>query len=150
VTLDGNSEHEQGLAVAADLAKTCGAELHLIMAVHTFGTLSGEQAATAKMLPGATSALLDIAEQDAAEYLGQHVMRLQAAGLAASSTVRRGDPVDIIVDTAEQIGADLIVLATHGKTGMEAFWEGSATPSVASRTLMPLLLVPVWKEEPGN
>jgi len=37
------------------------------MAVHTYSTLSGEQAATAKMLPGATYVLLEIEEQEAEE-----------------------------------------------------------------------------------
>ena len=57
--------------------------------------------------------------------------------------VYRGDPVATIVSAAEQKNIDLIVLATHGKTGMDAFWSGSVTPNVASNTFVPLLLVPV-------
>ncbi len=147
VTLDGNPEHEQGLTVAAGLAKICRAELYLIMVVHTFNTLTGEQAATAKMLPGATHALLDLAEQDAEEYLQRHETQLRAAGLTVSADVRRGDPAETIVTTAEETGSDLIVLATHGKTGMDAFWSGSATPNVTSRSPIPLLLVPVGEKE---
>jgi len=150
VALDGNPEHEQSLNVAADLAKTCGAELSLIMAVHTYGTLSGEQAATAKMLPGATQALLEIAEQEAKGYLRMLEKRLQADGLVVKSEVRRGNPAEIIVETAKQIDADLIVLATHGKTGMDAFWSGSATPTVTSRSPIPLLLIPVWGNGAGQ
>ena len=80
VTLDGNPDHEEGLRVASSLAKICEAELYLIMAVHTFNTLSGEQAATAKILPAATQALLDLAEQDAKEYLHRHITTLKAEG----------------------------------------------------------------------
>lgn len=144
VALDGDPEHEQSLNIAAELAKTCEAELHLIMAVRTYSTLSGEQAATAKLLPGATHALLEIAEQDAEEYLHGLETRLIADGLVVNSEVRRGNPVEIIVDTARQVDADLIVLATHGKTGMDAFWSGSATPNVTNRSPIPLLLIPVW------
>ena len=50
VTLDGNPDHEEGLRLASSLAKLCGAELCLIMAVQTVSTLSGEQAAAAKNL----------------------------------------------------------------------------------------------------
>ena len=149
VALDGNPEHEEGLKVAASLAKIGGAELCLIMAVHTFNTLSGEQAATAKLLPGATHALLDLAEKDAKEYLHRHVTALRAAGFTATADVRRGDPVSVILDAAKRTKADLIVLATHGKTAMDAFWSGSATPNVASRSAIPLLLVPVRGKEPG-
>ena len=143
VALDGNPDHEEGLNVAASLAKIFGAGLCLIMAVHTINTLSGEQAATAKLLPSATHALLEIAEEDAEEYLHRHLTALQAAGVTVTSGVRRGDPSTVIVSTAERTGADLIVLATHGKTGMDAFWSGSATPNVTSRSVIPLLLVPV-------
>ncbi len=150
VTLDGNPEHEEGLTVAAGLAKICGALLHLVMAVHTIDTLSGEQAAAAKMLPGTTKAMLDLAEKDAEEYLQRHIGALQAAGLAASADVRRGDPSAVIVAAAERTESDLIVLATHGKAGMEAFWSGSTTPNVTSRSAVPLLLVPVRAREPGK
>jgi nucleotide-binding universal stress UspA family protein len=148
--LDGNPDHEEGLRVAAGLAKVCGAELYLIMAVHTFGTLSGEEAATAKVLPRATRALLDLAEQDAKDYLRRHVTALRAEGFTATADVRRGDPVTVIVSTAEQAGADLIVLATHGKKGMDALWSRSAAPGVAARSVIPLLLVPVRDKEPAG
>jgi nucleotide-binding universal stress UspA family protein len=150
VALDSNPDHEEGLKIAASLAKIGGGELCLIMAVHTINTLSGEQAATAKLLPGTTHALLDFAEKDAKEYLHRHVTTLQAAGFAATADVRRGDPVLVILGASKRTMADLIVLATHGKTGMDAFWSGSATPNVTSRSDIPLLLVPVRGKEPGE
>ncbi len=143
VALDGNPDHEEGLTVAAGFAKICGAELRLIMAVHLVDTLSGEQAATAKILPRATHALLDLAAQEAKEYLNRHVTALRSEGFPATAEVRRGDPPTVIVDIAERTRADLIVLGTHGKTGMDAFWSGSATPDVAKRSAVSLLLVPV-------
>ena len=146
VPLDGNPAHEEGLPVAESLAESCSAELSLLMVVLTAGTLSGERAAIAKTLPGATAALLDLAEQDAAEYLRRHVTRLQAAGFAVTAEVRRGDPAAGIVNAAADLQTDLIVLATHGKTGLKAFWSGTPTPAVASRSATPLLLVPVRDE----
>ncbi len=150
VTLDGNPEHEEGLTVAADLARACGAELCLVMAVHTPRTLSGEQAAAAKILPSAAHELLELAEQDAKEYLHGHAAALRAAGVAATADVRRGEPALAIIGIAGQTRADLIVLATHGKSGMDAFWSGSATPNVASRSAVPLMLVPVRSKGPGS
>jgi len=113
------------------------------MAVHEFSTLTGEEAATAKILPRATHALLDLAELDAREYLNSHLTALRTSGLKATADVRRGDPVTAIIETAERLKVDLVVLATHGKSGMDAFWSGSATQNVASRSVIPLLLVPV-------
>ncbi len=147
VALDGNPEHEEGLDVAAALATECGAELYLVMVVHTFGTLPGERAASAMMLPGATHALLDMAEHDAEEYLGRYAAQLKATGLPVSARVGRGEPAATIVAAAEEANVDMIVLATHGKTGTDAFWSGSATPNVTSRTSIPLLLVPVQEKK---
>jgi nucleotide-binding universal stress UspA family protein len=147
VPLDGNPDHEEGIKVAASLAKICGAELHVVMVVHEFGTLTGKEAATARILPRATHALLDLAEEDAKGYLHDQVSALRAAGLTATADVRRGDPVPAIIETAEQWKADLVVLATHGKSGMDAFWSGSATQNVANRSVIPMLLVPVGGKE---
>jgi nucleotide-binding universal stress UspA family protein len=149
VPLDGDPDHEQGLAVAVSLAQSCAATLQLIMVVHTVGTLSGQRAATARLLPGTTLALLELKEQQAVAYLQPHLARLQAAGLTAAALVSRGEPAKVIVQTGREAQADLIVLGTHGKTNLDAFWSGSITPKVANQPHMPLLLVPVGEAEAG-
>jgi nucleotide-binding universal stress UspA family protein len=147
VPLDGNPDHEQGLPVVRDLIRVCGAALHLVMVVPTLGTLSGPPASAAMLMPGATSAMLDMSEEEAAAYLERQALGLQQAGLSITAEVARGDPADVIAGTAQRINADLIVLSTHGKTGMDAFWSGSLTPRVSSRAGIPTLLVRV--EGPG-
>ena len=143
IPLDGKPDHEQGVPAAADLAQGCGASLHLAMVVPTIGALRGEQAASSRLLPGATAAMLDLAETGGQEYLQGLLPGLQARGLAVSGEVARGDPVSTVARIAEQIGANLIVLGTHGKTGTDAFWSGSFAPRISSKTSIPLLLVPV-------
>lgn len=143
VPLDGNPDHEQDLPIAEEMARAFGASLHLIMVVPTLGTLVGEQAGTARLLPGTTSALLDITEESAGHYLEQHAARLGASGLPVTWSVGRGDPTEGIIDAAEQIGADLIVMGTHGKAGTNAFWSGSIAPKISTRSRLPILLVRV-------
>jgi nucleotide-binding universal stress UspA family protein len=143
VALDGLPDHEQGLPVAAGLAKACGATLYLLMVIPTLSTLKPEEAATGKMLPTAMTATLDLAEESGRDYLARHLSNLQAEGIRASAEVARGDVLNAMVDTVQRIGADLIVLGTHGKTGMDAFWSGSVTPRLSSRSQVPLLLVRV-------
>jgi nucleotide-binding universal stress UspA family protein len=143
IPLDGTPAHEQGLPAAAELARACAAALHLVVVVPTLGTLSGNQKAAGRLLPMAMSAVLELAQQGTEEYLRGHIAQLQAQGLSVTAEVRRGEPTAIIVDTALRIGADLIVLGTHGKAGMDAFWSGSTAPKVSSRSRLPLLLVPV-------
>jgi len=141
--LDGDPEHEQGIQVAVHLAQKLGAELHLVMVVATRDTLPNERLATARLLPGATAAFLDITEQGAQAYVAQQVAQLKGLGLTVTSAVRRGDPATAIAEDARQTQADLIVLGTHGKSHMDAFWSGSTTPKLSNRTKLPLLLVPV-------
>jgi len=143
VPLDGSADHGQGLPVAAGLARACNAELHLVQVVPTLPTLSGEEAASGRLLPTATSLLLDLSQEAAREQLQQHVVSLQAQGISVQAQVLRGDPAKVIVRTARKVHADAIVLGTHGKSGMEAFWSGSIAPEVSSRSHVPLLLVPV-------
>jgi nucleotide-binding universal stress UspA family protein len=152
VPLDGNPDHEQGLVVAEALARACAASVHLVSVIQTLDTLSGQRAATARMLPGTTSALLNLKQQGAEEYLQQQVKPLQTAGITATVEVARGDPAKLIARAAQQVKADLIVLGTHSKTNLDAFWSGSITPKIAGQTRIPLLLAPCLCEsdEPEN
>jgi len=143
VPLDGNPDHEQALPLVAELAQACSSSIHLVMVVPTLGTLSGEKAATARLLPGATSALLDLTQEGAEKYLQQHISELRDQEIGITTEVARGDPITAIVRTQTKMNVDLIALGTHGKTGTDAFWSGSLTPKIASRTDIPLLLVPV-------
>jgi nucleotide-binding universal stress UspA family protein len=141
--LDPDSRHDDSLPLAESLAKIFKAELALFSVVPTYSTLAGEQAAASSLMPATTQALLDVQEENALEHLKQHVKELSRRGIAASADVRRGDPAQIIVKTAEQSGADLIALSTHGKSGIGAFWARSVSPKVAQRTKTPVLLIPL-------
>ncbi len=143
VPLDGNVEHEQGLRVAIDLAHLCQAAQHLIFVIPTLGKLKGEDAATGRLLPHTMEAILDMQQEEAAEYLGCHIVALREAGIGVSAEVARGDEVEAIVESIQRTQADLVVMGTHGKTGMDAFWSDSLTPLLADRSPVPLLLVPI-------
>jgi nucleotide-binding universal stress UspA family protein len=143
VPLDGNPDHEHSLALAGQLASACAAHLHLVQVVPWPTQLSGQRSAVARLLPSTAAALQDLAEQQAVEYLQTHVQRLIAAGVPTTATVHRGDPAAALVDSAVAVNADLIVLATHGKTHADAFWSGSVTPKVLGQAHLPILLAPV-------
>jgi nucleotide-binding universal stress UspA family protein len=147
VPVDGMPGHEQGLRIAVELAHACEAELHLLLVVPTLSTLSGNYAATGRFLPGATTEVLELSQHGAADYLRRQVSELQAQGLAANAEIGRGEPVTTIIDKACNTAADLIVMSTHGKAGLDAFWSGSVAPKVSSRSRLPLLLVPITEIE---
>lgn len=143
VPLDGNPVHEEGLRVGAGLAEACGASLHLVTVIQTLGTLTGQTAATGRLLPGATSAMLDLDEESAEAYLKQKRAELDDRPVRVTVSVQRGDPSGGIVHAAFDQEVDVIVLGTHGRSGLAAFWEGSVGAAVASRSHLPLLLVPI-------
>jgi nucleotide-binding universal stress UspA family protein len=87
--------------------------------------------ATEVVLAGAT--LDDMRRQQAstAEQLtGRAVGALTRTGLAAETAVREGDPRSAIVDEAEEWGADLIVVGSHGRSGLTRWLLGSVAQAV--------------------
>jgi nucleotide-binding universal stress UspA family protein len=141
VPLDGSSAHEPALPAAITIARAFGAELHLVLVIPTMATLSGEQAASGLLLPSTMRALLELSEQDAADYLEQAVARCQAEGVVAQAEVLRGDIVPAVLTQAERLNVDLIVLASHGRVGLDALLTGSVASRIAGRRIRPLLLV---------
>jgi nucleotide-binding universal stress UspA family protein len=66
-----------------------------------------------------------------AERMADDVVRvLREAGRTAEADVREGDPADAIIAAAQDAGADLIVLGTHGRTGLARLRMGSVASSV--------------------
>jgi len=143
VPLDPDSMHDVSLEPAATLAAAFGATVELLSVIPTVATLAGEEAVTSSLLPVTAQALLQLREEQAGDHLQQHAEALQQAGLICAASVARGDPATEILRAAERSGADLIVLSTHRKTGLGAFWSKSVAPRVAQATKMPLLLVPL-------
>ncbi len=143
IPLDGNPDHEQALEYASIFAKMCGAKIHLLMAIPLFGSMSGELTPINRLLPGTTSRMMDMIVPDAEEYLKRQKTKLEESGLKVSASASRNNPTKAILESAKKIKADVIILATHGKKGADAFWEGSITPKISKSSKIPLLLVPV-------
>jgi nucleotide-binding universal stress UspA family protein len=141
VPLDGTAAHEPALPMAITIARTFGAELHLVLVIPTLATLSGEQAVSGLLLPSTTRALLDLSQEEAANYLEQAIARCHAEGVVAHAEVLRGDIVPVVLGLAERLNVDLIVLASHGRTGLDALFTGSVASRIAGRKIRPLLLV---------
>ena len=147
VPLDGSSAHEPALPVAITIARAFGAELSLVLVIPTLATLSGEQAASGLLLPFTMRALLELSQQDAVDYLEQAVARCQAEGVVAQAEVLRGDIVPTVLAQAERLNVDLLVLASHGRAGLDALLTGSVASRLAGRRIRPLLLVRAERSE---
>jgi nucleotide-binding universal stress UspA family protein len=142
VPLDGSAAHEQGLAPAARLAGHLRIPVLLFTAIGPRASVRGRRGATARLLPHATTEVMRVAEEEARLHLEDHVRELRASGVDAAGRVARGEPALGIVETAAEVGADLIVLGTHALTATGAFWEGSVTPRVLQKARTSFLLAP--------
>jgi nucleotide-binding universal stress UspA family protein len=73
---------------------------------------------------------------------------LSAKGWQVSSVVRHGNPVTAITATASEIPASLIVMSTHGRSGLERIREGSVTEGVLRDSICPVFVLHSQRHEP--
>ena len=98
------------------------------------------------------ASLLELATQDsddiavAAVQAGEHLMSpcaalLDAAGVGYSMEVVLGEPGTVLVDMAEQIDADLVMLGARGMGAIESALVGSVSKAVISRCSRPVMVI---------
>ncbi len=141
--LDNESTHDAVLPLAMELARAYKAQLNLVCVIPTLGTLSGEQAAASSLMPATATAYLNMTEENALEHLQGHLNSFQKEKIPATAEIARGDPAPTITKIAEELKADLILFGTHGRAGLDAFWNRSVAAGVARRTSIPILLIPL-------
>jgi nucleotide-binding universal stress UspA family protein len=73
------------------------------------------------------------ATQNAKEFIARMGDWLQASGLELETTVRSGEPRTVILEEAQGWDADLIVIGSHGHTGVKRWLLGSVAQSVVCR-----------------
>jgi nucleotide-binding universal stress UspA family protein len=109
--------------------------------VPTVATVSGERGAAMKLMPSAAAALLDAEAAQAATYLERVGARLREEGVKILMEVGRGEPIRVLLDTVAKQEIDLIVIATHGRSGISAVWAGSVTSRILRYSTRPILLI---------
>jgi nucleotide-binding universal stress UspA family protein len=133
IPLDGSREAEAALEPAAELARATRASLSLVQVVPP-GQVSTPRAGT--------SASGGAVASEAALYLEGIVEDLRASRLSAESwVVANSDVAAGVLTAAVERSADLIVMATHGRHGLERVIVGSVGDEVLRKTTLPLALV---------
>jgi nucleotide-binding universal stress UspA family protein len=137
VPLDGSGLAEQALEQAKELSENVGSPLHLVRVVDTYRTQS--LPATGMALD--YSMLAELAEEeieDAKTYLEQKVKELGDEGLEVTGDVLHGPIARQIVAAANK--DDVIVMSSHGRTGIKRWFLGSVAEEVMRHAECPVLL----------
>lgn len=91
--------------------------------------------------------LFQAEEAAAIDALAPVVGRLRAAGLACDSEVGVGDARDVIVERASEQDIAVVVMASHGRTGLARIFRGSVASAVVDRGARPVLVVRPFRDD---
>ena len=141
VPTDLSENAEEALDYACELARTLGAKLHLlnVIAVPVVGV--------PELGMALTSTMIDTMVKDNQSALDQLAARKAHLADMAPTLLRTGDARDVINQTAKEIGADLIVVGTHGRRGVTRVLLGSVAETVVRTAPCPVLTVRMEKKE---
>ena len=138
VGTDGSETAARAVDAAVQLAQLSGATLELVSAYEPVGGQRLRE--EARQVPPDLQwivnrrADVDATLRDAAE-------RARDAGVATQTFAREGDPADAILDVAEELGADLIVLGNKGMTGAKRFLLGSVPNKVSHHAPCAVMII---------
>ena len=131
VPIDFSRDSEDAVDCAVGLAQQFQARLTLLHSVYV------PEAADVNL-----AAYLDKIESESAEQMAARRKRVEDAGVTADSLMVRGSPSHKITETARDKQADLIVMGTHGRTGLRHMLIGSVAERVVRLAPCPVMVVP--------
>ena len=134
VPTDGSECADRAVEHALDIAGQYDAELHVLSVV--------DSRDVSHSAPAISPDQVEQTLRDRAESVVEEVAdRAEAAGVDAVTAVEPGIPDDVVVEYAEDEDCDLIVMGTHGRTGLERYLLGSVTERTVRRSSVPVLTV---------
>lgn len=142
---DFSQPSQKAVSYAASIAKAFGAELFLLNVIepvfsNTFVVYE----------PTLGSQLQISMEEHAQEHLAKLEEQLSEAGHKVESKITQGRSYSEIIEEANNIGADMIVLGTHGRTGIGHFLIGSTAEKVVRMAKCPVVTVKADVEEEND
>ena len=149
LSLDGTSDAEAALPEVEKLLRVQPATVILVrvgpaasMAVAA-QSLNRNGALSDELLSEEYALLSNAAEMEIRRYLDTVGARLEQLGATIIPEVSFNNPAEDILLFAKHYSADLIVMATHGRSGISRLLHGSVTENVLEHTHCPMLIVHV-------
>ncbi|MGE5893501.1 MAG: universal stress protein, partial [bacterium] len=139
VANDGSKYGEAAAAKAIDIAKRCGSELIAVSVVPSemLSNISPDTGFTQEQIELMTREMLAVSERSVTSV----VTAAQQAGVKVEQLVLGGRPYETIVETAKEKRCDLIVVGSHGRTGLKKLFMGSVAERVIGLSPCAVLVV---------
>ena len=139
VPTDGSELSQATVQRAISFAKETGARITAFYAKPEYPiAYFGEGALIDPTTP---EKFAEMADQQAAQYLGEVQKACADAGVTCETTSATSDvPYEAIIEAAEKAGCDLIFMASHGRRGFSGFLLGSETNKVLTHSKIPVLV----------
>ncbi len=134
VPLDDSACAQRAFGVALELAKLANSELAICSVVDPIVIVE-----STPPTPAADLVLGDM-ESEARRRVAEATERARESGVAAHGEMLMGVPFDRILDFAKRNSADLIVMGTHGRTGLPHFFLGSVAEMVLKKSPCPVMI----------
>ena len=132
VAVDGSENSEFALEQAFSMADACNSTLYAITVIDVYPKQIEGTPVAKKQMQKEAEALLQKVEAKAKEK-----------NIAVETAVHWGrHPHEAILNECKEKGVDLIVLGTHGRTGLKKFFMGSVAQKVIGYTRCPVMVVP--------
>jgi nucleotide-binding universal stress UspA family protein len=137
VPTDGSDITAKAVGTAVTLAKTFGARLVTLAVKEPF-----PYSAISEMQPLPPQDFFDAQDRIARKHLEQVKAHCAREGVACeAASVEAVHPWEAIIEHGQREGADLLVMASHGRRGMAALLLGSETQKVLTHSTVPVLVV---------
>ncbi|WP_435078164.1 universal stress protein [Halococcus sp. AFM35] len=133
---DGSDPAKSAVEMALGLAETHDATLHVLFVVDPPASVSGVSEGFSGM-----DNLLDALEEEGHSTTNEIAEQARARDIETTAAVRRGNPHDDILSYADESDVDVIVMGTHGRTGVKRALLGSVTEDVVRHAEIPVLTV---------
>lgn len=137
---DFSASANHATAIARDEARVHGGSIVLLHVID----LPYQLGPDALIVPEENSAPISVKQyaiQSAEAHLQDIADRLAKDGVTATGVIKVGTPVDEINQTADEHKADLVVMGTHGRTGLRHLMAGSVTERVVRSSRVPVLTI---------
>jgi nucleotide-binding universal stress UspA family protein len=145
IGIDESSFAEHAAEYGFDIAHSFNAKVglvHIVEPIVVPVSTSSDMMGTSSMGLAVNDVELMNIQNDASESLIDRTIKKLGKGLEVTHFNEFGDTADGILTCAKEFNADLIVLGTHSRTGLDRFLMGSVAEHVVRHSTIPVLVVP--------